>query len=336
MKINFVPVLILLIASCILFSCHKSADKPSTPPDNPSGGDSLLAWEKMGATIADGCADIWFVSSDHGFLLTARAAFESIDSGKSWTQIPNTIQYVDPLNLFFIGSQYGFVMTRDYVLISQDGGSSWTAKRLTGSTDNGGQHAYYIAFTSPATGFSSNTKDGLYRTADTAASWQNVFSDSIPSIAYPSFISADTGFLVTTAGSVAITGNGGLTWNKIPNDLSAVESNQPAFNQLQFLNSSIGYYGDLTGIHKSADGGKHWTTVLSKSRGFTRVIKFFDPDKGYFLAGNEIYKTLDGGTNWTLSCRVDSADNFVGMSFLNEHLGWACTSKGSVVRLNEK
>lgn len=290
----------------------------------------------MGTPVPDGCNDIWFVSPDHGFLLTTRQALESTDSGKSWTPIPNSIRYVGPLNLFFINTQYGFIMTRDYVLVSGDGGNSWTAKRLTGSTDNNGNHAYYIAFTSPTTGFSSNSKDGLYRTADTAATWQHVFADSIPSIAYPSFISPDTGFLVTTVGSVAITNDGGLTWNKISNDLASVESNEPAYNQLQFLNSSVGYYGDLSGIHKSADGGKHWTTVLPMNSGYARVVKFFDPDKGYCMAHNEIYKTLDGGASWSLSCKIDTADGFVGMNFLNEHQGWACTADGSVLRLNEK
>jgi photosystem II stability/assembly factor-like uncharacterized protein len=62
------------------------------------------------------------------------------------------------------------------------------------------------------------------------------------------------------------------------------------------------------------------------------VVKFVDANTGYHKGSTAIYKTSDGGQTWSLNCKVGSAQ-LIGMYFLDIHSGWACTSKGCILRI---
>lgn len=90
---------------------------------------------------------------------------------------------------------------------------------------------------------------------------------------------------------------------------------------------------------KTIDGGQSWQNVLMDSVDGTyasavNVVKFVDANAGYYKGSTAIYKTSDGGLTWSLNCKVGS-DYLIGMYFLDIHNGWACTSKGRVLRIQQ-
>jgi photosystem II stability/assembly factor-like uncharacterized protein len=241
--------------------------------------------------------DIWFVSPSRGFLLGAHnSIFQSQDSGKTWSEIPGTAAYQKLYVLFFVNQQYGFVMSARDLLLTRDAGASWSAKPLPAVNAPTGVDGCAIFFTSPSTGYFGSNSNGLYKTTDTGNTWQKVFADAGPTQTFPYFSSYDTGFVVSAGGSVASTSNAGSDWDTIPNDLGPPPyPNEYFFNQLQFVNPSVGYYAGSDGLHKTSDGGRHWINVFSLDElSSANLVKFFD-----------------------------------------EHTGWACTSRGYVLRLKE-
>jgi photosystem II stability/assembly factor-like uncharacterized protein len=280
--------------------------------------------------------DIWFVSPSRGFLLGAHnSIFQSQDSGKTWSEIPGTAAYLKLYVLFFVNQQYGFAMGATDLLLTRDAGASWSAKPLPPVNTLTGVEGYAIFFTSPSTGYFGSNNNGLYKTTDTGTTWLKVFADG-SSNTFPYFSSYDTGFVVSTGGTVATTSNAGSDWTSIPNDLGPPPPNEDFFNQLQFVNPLVGYYARADGLHKTSDGGRHWISVFSPGEISTaNLVKFFDEYTGYLSSVHSIYKTVNGGESWSLSCSLGGSDAISGMYFIDEHTGWACTSQGYVLRLKE-
>jgi photosystem II stability/assembly factor-like uncharacterized protein len=318
---------LLLIGSIwILFSCHKTADKPAPAPAATSV-DTLLDWEKIDSHLNRFIEDIWFVSPSKGFFLGGDGnTYQTLDSGLTWTPVANA-KMDSKLNLFFTDPQHGFVQGMSKLQITRDGGNTWTTKSL--ATNN----ALTFLFTSPSTGYYGNYNTGLYRTTDTGTTWKLVYSDSKGSAGYYTyFFNPDTGYVVTMGPSLAMTTDAGMSWQPVANNLSRYTGDH-LFNQLQFVNSSTGFYGNSEGVLKTTDGGHTWENVFSNKEGLVNLVKFFDIDTGYCKTDQEIYKTTDGGQTWSRSCKLNAEDDILGMYFIDQNTGWACTNKGFVLRL---
>jgi photosystem II stability/assembly factor-like uncharacterized protein len=122
------------------------------------------------------------------------------------------------------------------------------------------------------------------------------------------FIDAHTGYLLANPsaakppeeqdpypGLIFKSEDGGIHWTQINIGISR------KYNQIVFIDSLTGfllsqpYYSnydfDNNMLHRTADGGKTWTTLPGKGYG---IIHFIDKHIGW--AGN--YKTTDGGQTW--------------------------------------
>jgi photosystem II stability/assembly factor-like uncharacterized protein len=192
----------------------------------------------------------------------------------------------------------------------------------------------------PSLGFyGDESGGGLKKTTNAGGSWTIVFIDpSATQCYYPFFLDQDTGFVASSSGTFASTSDGGVTWQTKSVNLP-VNQNGQTYNQLFFLDKNIGFYACPSGIMKTTDGGQSWQNVLMDSvdgiyLNTINVVKFEDANTGYYKGSQAIYKTSDGGQTWNLNCHV-GADYLIGMSFLDIHTGWACTSKGRVLRIQQ-
>ena len=316
------------------FSCRKSN---YIPPVYPLPPDSLMSWNVVGNIpgIPPGIPleDIWFTSASRGFTLGDKI-YQTSDGGLTWAPIPNTSEIANFLNLFFVSPQVGYAEGSSQLATTIDGGNSWTVKTLPG------KNGLTIFFVDPSVGFYGDASGGgLNKTSDAGKSWTTVYLDTgISQSYYPFFLDEDSGYVATGSGTFSATSNGGQTWQTRAGILPVNQYPQ-AYNQLYFQDEKHGFYACPQGIMKTIDGGQSWQNVLMDSVDGTyasavNVVKFVDANAGYYKGSTAIYKTSDGGLTWSLNCKVGS-DYLIGMYFLDIHNGWACTSKGRVLRIQQ-
>lgn len=131
------------------------------------------------------------------------------------------------------------------------------------------------------------------------------------------FVDKETGWLISDAGNLYKTVNGGKNWTKI----SLKVEKDASINTIVFANQSVGWLniqkiGDVnendtkSWLMKTVDGGKIWQPLSIQS--FTEIedIYFKDEKNGWLIGEtnnpenvydgkNFLRKTTDGGINWT-------------------------------------
>ncbi len=311
-------------------SCRKSNYAPPVTPVLP---DSLMNWTVVSTQPGKFLSDIWFTSTSRGFALGDKI-YQTNDGGQSWAEIPNTPKISHFLNLFFVNSQVGFAEGTDQLATTVDGGISWTIKPLPSN------NALTIFFADPSTGFYGDESGvGLKKTTDAGDHWVTVFVDpGTASNYYPCFINSDTGYVATGSGTFASTTDGGQNW-RITAGILPVNQFPDAYNQLFFAEMNKGFYACPSGIIKTVDGGQSWQQVLSDSVdgvffNSVNTIRFADANTVYYKGLKAIYKSSDGGQTWSLNCKLGS-DDFLGIYFLDVHTGWACTSQGRILKIQQ-
>ncbi len=322
MRINGFIFIVLILTG---LSCRKSN---YVPPVYPLPPDSLINWTVVGTIPGVYLDDIWFTSASRGFALGDKI-YQTMDGGGTWSAVPNTAAKNAFVNLFFVNAQTGFAQGFSQLAETVDGGNSWAIKTLP--TDS----AFTIFFVNELEGFYGDAGGigGLRKTMDGGNNWKTIFSDhSVSQCYYPYFLNVDTGFVVTGSGTFASTFDGGQTWKSFPAILPA-NSYSLTYNQLFFIDINNGFYGCPYGVFKTTDGGKTWVDVNYYGSPIN-VIKFVDSNTGFYKSLTTIYKTSDGGETWNLNCET-GADELIGMYFLDAHNGWACTSKGRILKLQE-
>jgi photosystem II stability/assembly factor-like uncharacterized protein len=321
-----------LLLSIFLFSCSKSSNGPTTTGSTPT--DSLGDWHTVGsiATGPDGINDIWFTSGTNGYAaVTDGYVYKSQDSGKTWTKLSGT--YINgsdqAINLFFLDDAHGFAQGFSHLLVTQDGGANWALRALPLS------QAYSEFFTSPSTGYCADINLGLYKTTDTGKTWTQGFHSSLTPTSYiPYFLNPAKGFLFCGDATFSKTVDSANSWQQVQQQIFVTSNANPTYNSLQFIDSLTGFYASGNGVLKTTDGGISWTSIFPAG-GTINTVKFFNATTGYYKTDKIIYKTTDGGQTWTTSARFITDDYFVGMCFVNGAAGWACTSKGLVLRIDK-
>src|SRR6266851_2843494 len=112
----------ILLFLCMLImiglSCRKSNYSPYVPPP---AQDSLMDWKVISSFTNKHLLDIWFTSSQKGFLL-ADHLYQTTDGGNTWTVIPNTSAIKNFFCLFFVDAKNGFAYNSSQLATTVDGG----------------------------------------------------------------------------------------------------------------------------------------------------------------------------------------------------------------------
>lgn len=149
-------------------------------------------------------------------------------------------------------------------------------------------------------------RNDLYHSQDGGTTWKTLGLGSDDGVYDIKFTNASKGYLMKVL--ILKTTDSGKTWTVNYNPMAVDIIPGIHYNQLQFLNDSIGfcaggrtYSGSSVGnIHKTINGGKTWINLKMKMSEITS-FHFLDANTGFaFNFKNELWKTLDGGVSWKL------------------------------------
>ena len=136
----------------------------------------------------------------------------------------------------------------------------------------------------------------------------NVAESSCPEpVAAFSFLSAHTGFLLLSNGSVELTEDGGESFSRktaIPGTSASSGGGSLVGADVHFFTATAGIafvsdpHSGLSSAFRTPDGGVSWTPVTLPSGARVTSIHFIDASDGYAIGPETLLRTTDGGEKW--------------------------------------
>jgi photosystem II stability/assembly factor-like uncharacterized protein len=305
-------LLFFLFLLSILFSCTTGGNP--TPPPDPNPADTLNGWQRLALAPASPIADLAFVNPKDGFLCSASGFFRTLDSGRTWGQIPLNGPAFNLVTVNFRDALYGYATGLGIFAFTTNGGTTWTTRTA------GVPAGVDVQFVSPSTGLVGGN-EGVFRTTDTGATWVRVLNEPIFSL---SFVGNTGWALRANTNALFRTTDGGLTWALVPN-MPPNTSGQTVF----FLDAQRGWIAGGSGVLRTVDGGQTWQS--STVPGAVFDVQFLDAQRGYVTAGDAVYRTANGGVTWIRDVRL-SSHTFLELFFLDAAHGWTAGTGPSLLR----
>ncbi len=243
--------------------------------------DRGITWKILFAdTMIPTLYDVYFRDSQHGMLLAERTVINGIT-----------------------------ISLHPIIMRTSDGGNNWTTEftsmgflRHLDFVDT--LHGYLVA-------------DGLWRTNDGGATWQEIPSVPNGGISDVKFFDLAHGISWSGADNrmrMSITADSGFTWTALL-DTAVIVSSASIVNDKEFW---VNTYWTLL---RTMDQGKSWTTMFTSSSG---QIYDFTSDGSTLIvlcAGGVIWRSIDNGETWTCAT-TGSRARVRAMTFVDS-TGWA-------------
>jgi photosystem II stability/assembly factor-like uncharacterized protein len=124
------------------------------------------------------------------------------------------------------------------------------------------------------------------------------------------FVSSRVGWIVGPR--LLQTTDAGQTWVELRDEGYGTLQAEDIFqgrNWMQFLNNEVGFSVGGSGIARTFDGGRTWTSIIVTSGNdhSLRSLFFVSPQEGW-VVGNDVYHTSDGGNRWTRLSKTPLGD----------------------------
>ncbi len=305
-KIKF--FLLLISITAYISSCHKNNSAPVKPITDTLG----IGWQRIKVDSTMNFTDIFFPTSQIGFLAGEHYLGKSTDGGLSWQQTPVTTGYNQIyFNLFFIDANTGWVVGNGSLYQTKDGGNSW--KNINSSP------LYDVQFFDANNGYATSN-NGFFKTTDGGVTFQPVYTTGPTQGLF--FLNKNLGCIYNAATGLAKTTDGGLT-TRTPNP-----SFKPNAGILQFTDTLNGWTAG-PGVYKTIDGGLTFTEIIPPTGGGD--VQFFDSNNGFIMSPSAIYSTNDGGKTLTKLCAIHKTQ-LIEFHFTDPNHGWATGLGGFVYR----
>jgi photosystem II stability/assembly factor-like uncharacterized protein len=304
------------------------------------------------------------LDANNGWALTATSILKTMDGGIHWKDVTPANAGLNQLALGdFLNSQYAWIAVPPpqqeegpgiAILRTSNGGQSWQSAKINDPLVSiidvphflNAQEGWLEASSTPGAGHAGSD---IWHSTDGGQTWtkfaSNGSSSSGLALGYVtgiSFQNAQTGIATGNLGaggdntlpSVAITHNGGRTWQmqSLPHLLGGYRVNmnntQPPvfFGNTAFLPVNVSTdSGELLVLYRSNTGGSSWfqTGVAHISSNNAYVL-----DTAHAWASDSqnglLYSTTNGGNTWTATS--NTASHLKALSFINISTGWGITS----------
>jgi len=343
-----------LVILTILFNlnCSKKNDTNQITPTPFT--EILNKWNKVKAP-EQGIIDISFKDNLNGYYaLYPGGLSKTTDGGKNWKPVlrdKNTGS--DIFNLYINNDELLFVVSNKLLTIIKN--DSITNNSNLVILNRPRDISYYTTYRFMDVFFSSD-KNGfltindlqqslinyfkLLRTKDNGMTWSEdlIFKKSI-----------DKFNTEKAAGYSAIYfNNKNNGWVGLQNNIAICthEDSSWTLSKSQFYNitsiygisKNVVFAADTTNLYVSTNGGIDFNRIQlnipKQNVGFSD-LEFIDDKIGYFSIGSFILKTEDGGNSWKTEVQLNPDEKIIEIDFVDKNHGWAITSKGFLLVLNE-
>jgi photosystem II stability/assembly factor-like uncharacterized protein len=155
-------------------------------------------------------------------------------------------------------------------------------------------------------------------TKSATGQWTTLTTGTTDDINSIYFTNVDSGFAVSSSGTIFKTTDGGVNWSQ------STFGTHERFKEIYFTNDTIGFIvGDTTFI-RTIDGGSNWAPLPTISSG--NGILFVNDTIGYSWTYSTLHKSIDAGTTWVQQSSVGHKSIY----FVDENLGYSV--KGSLIQ----
>lgn len=157
-----------------------------------------------------------------------------------------------------------------------------------------------------------------------------------PQFTSPSFVGRDVAWVLTAAGELLGTSDGGASWHR-----AAVPAG--GLSAVGFIDERRGWALDAAHqgiVSRTEDGGRTWAVAARLKGGGgrsefldPREVVFFDESHGWIIETSNIWRTEDGGATWAKGIFAHGArprGSPLSASFVSAAAGWVCGSEGEV------
>lgn len=146
---------------------------------------------------------------------------------------------------------------------------------------------------------------------------------------YASSFSGEKIFLIGSGSTLYISPDAGQNWEDLSRNFKpfyAFENGGYSDNRVSFVSENTGFIADERALHKTTDGGRTWSPILSIYPYDLCNIHFIN-DKTGWVAGYDRFRTTNGGASWIKMTGLPQADGYItGFTAIDPLRVWAFTS----------
>lgn len=212
---------------------------------------------------------------------------------------------------------------RGATVVSDDGGQNWSpiGGAITGTAFG------RLRASTPQIANAGGANGALARTTDGGATWRTIGVPTTASVRDASFVTADAGFALDSAGGAFRTANGGSSWQILNTGAPSAPQAILATTASQLL--LVG----PTGLRRSTDGGGSFESVDDKDIRNTRLENAEAAGNAIVTWGDKAIRlSTDGGRTWG-KVRLPIPKERIGdVDFVSPDAGFALTRDGRLFR----
>ncbi|MCH8221910.1 MAG: protein kinase [Chloroflexi bacterium] len=217
---------------------------------------------------------------------------------------------IDPASRIHVGGDRGVVYQ------SGDNGATWQSQQIIESCK-----FRDIEFVTETRAFALDECGGvLFNSIDGGLTWERTgeINPAFEGVNDIHFIDADTGWAAGPSGFLAVTHNGGRSWEQL-----AIPT-RSYLSAVYFADESRGWVSGLSGgLLLTSDGGQSWQ--LARTPTDCQINHFAARGSLVWAVGDcdQVIFSADGGATWEdRSIRTGSGTNFTDIEFLDDQTAW--------------
>jgi photosystem II stability/assembly factor-like uncharacterized protein len=263
-------------------------------------------WRRQDSGTLTNLHSIYFVDSQHGWVVGARGTFlTTVDGGDNWRRHKGITSDLIR-DVYFSDRKNGWLLCEtpihnvperspSYLLRTSDGGSVWEKVPLKESRDR----LVRFFFTKRGLGFVIGEGGGIWQLPDDKYSLKRSELPSRFLIFAGTFTDDLNGILVGAGGTVLITSSGGDEWNRA----AIPAGGKTRLNSVFFIDRKAGWIaGDQGKILATSNGGRVWREQRSGVDEDLADIFFVNSTDGFAVGDKgRIVETRTAGSTWTVA-----------------------------------